>query len=425
MRNLLILGGGTAGTMMANKLAHALNERDWQITVVDSSEEHFYQPGFLFVPFGSYRLKEIVKPRRKYLPKGVKLVVSAIDRIETERNEVTLADRSVLKYDYLIIATGAEIHPEQTEGMLDEEWGKTKCDFYTPTGAERLGEILKGWQGGKLVVSITEMPIKCPVAPLEFLFLADSYFTKRGMRDKVDLHLVTPLSGAFTRHTCNLVLSEFLVRKKITVTPDFNLARVDSKEKKLIAWDETEVDYDLLVSVPTNMGDACIERSGLGNELNFVPTDKETLVADGLTNVFVLGDATNLPASKAGSVAHFQAEILTKNFLAMAEGRELPARFDGHANCFIESGFGKGLLIDFNYETEPLPGLYPLPIVGPFPLLKESRINHWGKLMFRWFYWNVLLPGYDLPIGSAMSMAGKKLIKDIPGAHDTSIHSAD
>jgi sulfide:quinone oxidoreductase len=221
------------------------------------------------------------------------------------------------------------------------------------------------------------------------------------------------------------VLSEFLVRKKITVTPDFNLARVDSKEKKLIAWDETEVDYDLLVSVPTNMGDACIERSGLGNELNFVPTDKETLVADGLTNVFVLGDATNLPASKAGSVAHFQAEILTKNFLAMAEGRELPARFDGHANCFIESGFGKGLLIDFNYETEPLPGLYPLPIVGPFPLLKESRINHWGKLMFRWFYWNVLLPGYDLPIGSAMSMAGKKLIKDIPGAHDTSIHSAD
>jgi sulfide:quinone oxidoreductase len=132
-----------------------------------------------------------------------------------------------------------------------------------------------------------------------------------------------------------------------------------------------------------------------------------------------------LPASKAGSVAHFQAEILTKNFLAMAEGRELPARFDGHANCFIESGFGKGLLIDFNYETEPLPGLYPLPIVGPFPLLKESRINHWGKLMFRWFYWNVLLPGYDLPIGSAMSMAGKKLIKDIPGAHDTSIHSAD
>jgi sulfide:quinone oxidoreductase len=410
MRHLLILGGGTAGTMMANKLGPVLDEQEWQITIVDSTEKHYYQPGFLFVPFGTYRLQDIVKPRRQYLPSGVKVVISGIDRIETEKNTVLLSDQSEIKYDYLIIATGADIHPEQTEGLLDEEWGRSKCDFYTPKGTERLRQILEGWQGGRLVMSIAEMPIKCPVAPLEFLFLADAYFTERGMRDKVDLHLVTPLSGAFTKPTCNRVLSEFLVRKKITVTPDFGLARVDSKGKKLVGWDETEVDYDLLVSVPTNMGDACIERSGLGNELNFVPTDKETLLADGLQNVFVLGDATNLPASKAGSVAHFQAEILFENFLAVAEGREMAARFDGHANCFIESGFGKGLLIDFNYETEPLPGEFPLPGLGPFTLLKESSINHYGKLMFRWVYWNVLLRGMELPIGSAMSMAGKRAL---------------
>ena len=408
MRHLVILGGGTGGTMMANKLAPVLDEHEWQITIVDSTDKHYYQPGFLFVPFGMYRLREIVKPRSQFLPEGVKVVIAGVDHIDTDKNAVFLGDNSVLKYDYLIVATGADIHPEQTEGLMDEEWGKSKFDFYTPHGADRLGKFLKGWQGGKLVVNIAEMPIKCPVAPLEFLFLADAYFTERGMRDKVDLHLVTPLSGAFTKPKASEILGDFLERKKITVTPDFGLGRVDSKEKKIIAWDDTEVGYDLLVSIPTNMGDACIERSGLGNELKFVATDKETLLAEGHENIFVLGDATNLPSSKAGSVVHFQSEILLENFLEHVDKRPMPARFDGHTNCFIESGFGKGLLIDFNYKTEPLPGEFPLPGVGPFTLLGESSINHYGKLMFRWVYWNLLLRGLELPIGSAMSMAGKR-----------------
>ena len=404
---MLILGGGTAGTMMANKLASALDERDWRITVVDGTEEHYYQPGFLFVPFGTYGIRDIVKPRRKYLPGRIKFILSGIERIEAEKKTVKLSGGEMLSYDCLIIATGADIHPEQIEGMLDEEWGRSKFDFYTPTGADRLGQFLKGWQGGKLVVSIAEMPIKCPVAPLEFLFLADAYFTERGMRDKVDLQLVTPLSGAFTKPVANRVLGEFMERKGISVTPDFGIARVDNQEKKLVAWDETEVSYDLLVSIPTNMGDSCIARSEMGNELNFVPTNKKTLEADGLEDVFVLGDASNLPSSKAGSVAHFQSEILLKNILEHIEGRPACANYDGHANCFIESGFGKGLLIDFNYETEPLRGKFPLPGIGPFKLLGESRVNHYGKLMFRWAYWNLLLRGVELPIKAEMSMAGK------------------
>src|ERR1700676_3884915 len=398
MRNMLILGGGTAGTIMANKLATALDERDWRITVVDGTEEHYYQPGFLFVPFGIYRMREIVKPRRQYLPGRIKFILSGIDRIDAGKKAVTLSNGEALRYDCLIIATGADIHPEQTEGMLDEEWGRSKFDFYTPKGAVRLAEFLKGWQGGKLVLSIAEMPIKCPVAPLEFLFLADAFFTERGMRDKVDLHLVTPLSGAFTKPTSSRVLGEFLERKGISVTPDFGLRRVDNQEKKLLAWDDTEVPYDLLVSIPTNMGDPCIARSGLGNELNFVPTNKQTLAAEGLEDVFVIGDASNVPASKAGSVAHFQSEILFENIMEHIEGRPPRAHFDGHANCFIESGFGKGLLIDFNYETEPLPGAFPLPGVGPFRLLGESAINHYGKLRFRWVYWNLLLLRVELPI---------------------------
>ena len=409
MRNMLILGGGTAGTIMANKLAAALDEQEWQITVVDATERHYYQPGFLFVPFGIYRMRELVKPRRQYLPSGVKVIISGIDHIDPAKKSVALANQAVLKYDYLIIATGADIHPEQTDGLMDEEWGRSKFDFYTPQGADRLAQFLKTWEGGKLVLNVAEMPIKCPVAPLEFLFLADSYFTKRGMRNKVELQLATPLSGAFTKPTSSRVLGEFLERKGISVVPDFGLARVDSKEKKLVSWDENEVNYDVLVSIPTNMGDACIERSGLGNELNFVPTDKTTLLADGMQDVFVLGDATNLPSSKAGSVAHFQSEVLFQNILEHVEGRPPMAHFDGHANCFIESGFDKGLLIDFNYTTEPLPGEFPLPGIGPFTLLGESRINHYGKLMFRWVYWNLLLRGMELPIESEMSMAGKRV----------------
>jgi sulfide:quinone oxidoreductase len=408
MRRILILGGGTAGTIMANKLAPALGAGEWEIVLVDSSERHYYQPGFLLIPFGIYRLQDCVRPRRRYLPSQVKLIVSPILHIDPEKKTVALGNGEALAYDVLIVATGADIHPEQTEGLLDEEWGRSKFDFYTPQGADRLAQLFKSWPGGRLVVSITEMPIKCPVAPLEFLFLADAFFTERGMRDKVDLRLVTPLSGAFTKPTSSRILGGMLESKGISVTPDFGLARVDSKEKKLIAWDDSSVPYDLLVSVPTNMGDPCIARSGMGNELNFVPTDRGTLQAEGLPDVFVLGDATNLPSSKAGSVAHFQSEILFRNLLERLEDRPLKAHFDGHTNCFIESGFGKGLLIDFNYETEPLQGEFPLPGLGPFHLLRESPINHFGKLMFRWVYWNLLLRGVELPIGSAMSMAGKR-----------------
>lgn len=407
MRHMLILGGGTAGTIMANKLANALDERDWRITVVDGTDEHYYQPGFLFVPFGTYRMRDIVRPRRQYLPSRIRYVLSGIERIDPEKRSVVLANGESMRYDCLIVATGTDIHPEQTEGLFDDEWGRSKFDFYTPRGAERLGQFLKTWQGGRLVVSITEMPIKCPVAPLEFLFLADAYFSERGMRDKVDLHLATPLSGAFTKPTSSSVLGEFLERKGISVTPDFGLARVDSEEKKIVAWDDAEVKYDLLVSIPTNMGDPCIARSGMGNELNFVPTNKQTLAAENLEDVFVIGDASNVPASKAGSVVHFQSEILFENIMEHIDGRPARAHFDGHANCFIESGFGKGLLIDFNYETEPLPGAFPLPGVGPFTLLRESSINHYGKLMFRWVYWNLLLRGVELPIANEMLMAGK------------------
>ncbi len=408
MKKLLILGAGTAGTMMLNKLYPVLDKEEWQITIVDQFETHYYQPGFLFIPFGIYSKKDVVKPKRDFFPAGTDVVMGEIDKIEPNDNRVLMKDGRVLGYDYLIIATGAKINPGETEGMLGDLWHKKIFDFYTIEGSTALAEFFKYWEGGKLVINITEMPIKCPVAPLEFNFLADWFFTERGIRDKVDIHFVTPLPGAFTKPKASSILGDFLDKKNIRLTTDFNIARVDNENQKIISWDENEVEFDCLVTIPTNMGDPVIERSGMGDELNFIPTDKHTLMAEGYNNIFVIGDATNLPSSKAGSVAHFEGDILFENFMDVIEGREPRAKFDGHANCFIESGYGKGILIDFNYDTEPLPGKFPLPGIGPFSLLEETKMNHYGKVMFRWMYWNSLLKGKELPIESHMSMAGKR-----------------
>jgi sulfide:quinone oxidoreductase len=407
MKKMLILGAGTAGTIMANKLDQHLPEDEWQITIVDQDETHIYQPGLLFIPFDIYTRQDVIKAKRDYIPQRVELIMSSIDVIEPEKNQVKLSNNQVLGYDYLIVATGTRTQPGETEGLMEDGWYKNIFDFYTLHGACELQKFLKHWEGGKLVLNIVEMPIKCPVAPLEFLFLADSYFTEKGMRDKVDLTFVTPLPGAFTKPKAAAILGDFLDKKNINLVTEFNIGSVNSAENKILSFDEREVEYDLLVSIPTNMGDAVIERSGLGDELNFVPTHKHTLQSKAHENIFVIGDATDLPSSKAGSVAHFQADVLTENIQRAIDDQPLLEDFDGHANCFIESGFGKGLLIDFNYDVEPLPGKYPLPGIGPFSLLQETKANHWGKMMFRWMYWNLLLRGSELPIEAQMNMAGK------------------
>jgi sulfide:quinone oxidoreductase len=407
MKKLLILGAGTAGTMVANRLSRLLDLDAWSITMVDQDETHYYQPGFLFLPFGVYTRKDVIKRKRDFVPKGVELIVSPIEVIEPDHNQVRLANGQVLGYDFLVVATGADIHPEQTPGLAEHEWGQSIHTFYSFEGAQALHDKLKAWPGGRLVVNVVENPIKCPVAPLEFLMLADWYFHERGMRDKVELVYATPLPGAFTKPVAAKMLGSLLEQKRIQVEPEFMVEHVDPDAKKLVSYDEREVPYDLLVSVPLNMGSPVIAKSGMGDELNFVPVDKNTLLSSTYANVFVLGDASNIPASKAGSVAHFAVDTFGENFMRYVDGRALLPLFDGHANCFVESGFGKGLLIDFNYNQEPLPGRYPLPGVGPFTLLEESEANHWGKLMFRWMYWNILLKGQQMPLPTQMSMAGK------------------
>jgi sulfide:quinone oxidoreductase len=303
----------------------------------------------------------LTRPRHAQLGEGVRLVRAEVDHVDLPARRVHLAAPAsgppapaTLDYDVLVVATGAVLTPEETDGLELPDPGGRVHTFYSPEGAAALARALEGFQGGRLVVDVVDMPVKCPVAPLEFCFLADSYFRHRGLRDRVELVYATPLDGAFTTPVASRTLGELLDEKGIHVVTEFNLGTVDGPGGRLVAYDGREERFDLAVVVPLHSGPAYVGRSpGLGDELGFVPVDR-------------------------------------------------------HTNCFVETGGGKALLIDFNYDTEPLPGHYPAPI--GLPLLRESRLNHAGKLLFQPLYWHVLLPGRDLPgIGSTMPRSGKQV----------------
>ncbi len=407
MRRIVILGGGTGGTLGANRLRKALDPDDYEIVVVDRDDRHVYQPGLLFVPFGLTTIDDIVRPRSEQLHRGIAFRSSGIDHVDLETETVHLGDGTTLGYDVLVVATGAALVPEETEGLTGPGWMERVFTFYTPEGAAALRTALDHFDGGRLVVNIVDLPIKCPVAPLEFTFLADWFFRERGRRDQVELTYVTPLDGAFTTPVAARTLAGLLGEKDVELVTEFNTGAVDGEGGRLHSYDGRDLPFDLAVVIPLHGGQPWVGRSlGLGDDLNFVPTDLHTLQSKARPNVFALGDATDVPASKAGSVAHFEGEVLAGNVQRYLAGQELDGSFDGHANCFIETGFGKALLCDFNYDTEPLPGHYP-DRVG-LPLLKESRLNHLGKLLFPFVYWHGLLPGRDLPgVHAPMPTRGK------------------
>ncbi len=427
MKRIVILGGGTGGTLAANRLRRAYSREAADIVVIDQDAQHVYQPGLLFVPFGRADVAHLTRRRERQLRDGISFRTAGVDLVDLACDCVHLDDGQALEYDVLVVATGARLLPEETEGLNGPGWLTDVFTFYTPDGATALHRALERFTGGRLVVNVIDMPIKCPVAPLEFCFLADDYFRRRGIRDDIEISYVTPLDGAFTKPVCNRELSGLLTAKGIDLVTEFNTGTVESgtvepgtvesgtggtSGGRLISYDDRTVPFDLAVVIPLHGGAAYVGRSpGLGDELGFIPVDPATLQARAKPNVFALGDATDAPTSKAGSVAHFEGDVLAANVRRFLAGEPLSASFDGHTNCFIETGAGKALLIDFNYGTEPLTGHYPGPL--GLPLLRESRLNHLGKLAFQQFYWHSLLPGYDIPgISSAMPSRGKRRTPD-------------
>ncbi|MEI2714065.1 MAG: FAD/NAD(P)-binding oxidoreductase [Nocardioides sp.] len=406
MPTLLILGGGTAGTMAANLLRKKLDD-DWSITVIDQTNEHHYQPGYLFVPFWM-EPDRIVKPRDRFLPEGVTYRQQKIERVDPDARVVHLEGGDTTSYDWLIVASGSHPRPDMVPGMADGAlWRDRVHEFYTLEGAKALHDKLKSFERGRLLVHVSEMPIKCPVAPLEFAFLVEDHYRKRGIRHLVDITFVTPLDGAFTKPVASSAFGDLLDERSIRLAADFAVERIDNDASTLVAYDGRALPFDLLVTVPPHTGAQFVMDSGLGDPMGWIPVDKHTLRSTQHERIWVLGDASDIPTSKAGSVAHFATELFVDNFVAATQGRDLPHAFDGHANCFLESGRGRALLLDFNYETQPLTGTFPVPGIGPMSLLRNTRRNHLGKLAFEQIYWRMLLPGHRLPVPLNMSMAGK------------------
>jgi sulfide:quinone oxidoreductase len=413
MKELLILGAGTGGAVAANMLTHKLDLKEWRITVIDRASVHIYQPGLLFIPFrmnGYESEDDITRPIRSPMPKNVRYINGDVKLIDKE-NKTVETDVGKYEYDWLISTLGCHIAPEEIEGM-QELMGNGVHTFYDMQGAMRLQKALDEMREGRLVIDIAEMPIKCPVAPLEFAFLADYYFLQKGIRDQIDITLVTPFEGAFTKPNANRILSKIAEDKRINIVSNFVLASVDGESKTIHSFEGPSVDYDLLCAIPPNLGPEVLDDSELGDGTGFGHTEPRTLKSRKADYIYFLGDNCNVGTSKAGSVAHFQAETVVENVLREMEDKPALDSFDGHANCFIESGHQKALLIDFNYDMEPLAGTFPLPHVGPFSLMEETYMNHVGKIAFKWVYWNMLLPGH-LPkvplLPSHMSFVGKDL----------------
>lgn len=408
--NVLILGDGIGGIVTANLLLKKARKKDLKLRIrlVGNSPMHTYQPGLLFLPFqkhGYKRLEDIQKPNAGLIAPGIEYICEHITGIDTVKRQVT-TEHQKLSYDWLVLALGCRTLIEEVDG-LPEQWGKRVHGFYTPDSALRLAQALDGFAGGDLVVNVAELPIKCPVAPIEFACLAEHYLVQRGIRSKTNITLVTPLGGAFTKPVCNEVLSDILKDKGINVVPNASLDRVT--DRAMYCPDGQEVPFDLMVTAPPHEGPQVIDDAGLGDGLGFGRTHRQTLKSTEADRIFLVGDNNNVPTSKAGSVAHFQADVVVDNILREISGKEAEPHADGHANCFIETGYNKAVLVDFNYDIQPVPGKFPLPVIGPMTLLKESYLNHLGKLAFKHVYWHVLLPGLPIPmVGSRMSTLGKQ-----------------
>ena len=408
--NVLILGDGIGGIVTANLLLRKARKKDLKLRIrlVGNAPMHTYQPGLLFLPFqkpGYRRLQDIQKPNAGLIAAGIEYICEHITGIDTVQREVT-TEQQKLSYDWLVLALGCRTVIDEVDGLA-EQWGKRVHGFYTPGSALRLAQALDTFKGGELVVTVAELPIKCPVAPIEFACLAEHYLVKRGIRSKTSITLVTPLGGAFTKPVCNAVLSDILMEKGIHVVPNASLDRVT--DRAMYCPDGQEVPFDLMVTAPPHEGPQVIDDAGLGDGLGFGRTHRQTLKSTEADRIFLVGDNNNVPTSKAGSVAHFQADVVVDNILREISGKEAEPHADGHANCFIETGYNKAVLVDFNYDIQPVPGKFPLPVVGPMTLLKESTLNHLGKLAFKYIYWHVLLPGLPIPmVGSRMSTLGKQ-----------------
>jgi len=383
MQRILILGGGVGGTLTANLLVKKLRARvdrgEVEIVVVDATGQHVYQPGFMYIAMGGEHASNLSRPERSLLDKRVTLVIGEVARVDAERHLVTLADGTALGYDHLVLATGSRILPEAIE-----HFDTQAQHFYTAEAAAELRKALDAFKGGRIVIGIAGMPYKCPPAPLEVAFLIEAELRERGLRDASEMHFCSPIGRAFTIESVSEMATPILEAKNIELHTFFNVEAIDPDKKQVLSLEGEELPYDLLILVPPHKGQQFLMDSGLAPAPGgWLPTDRHTLLVGDRPNVYALGDATDLPLSKAGSTAHFEAPVVAERISAAVEGRAPAGKhadYEGKVMCFFEIGDGKGTLLQFDYDHPPKPP-------------KPNQLWHLGKIVFNKTYWHTVPKG--------------------------------
>ncbi|HLE55013.1 MAG TPA: FAD/NAD(P)-binding oxidoreductase [Thermoplasmata archaeon] len=350
MKKIVILGGGVGGTIVANLLAKRLRPDEAEITLVDKTGKHVYQPGFVYVAFEHQRPGKLVRAERKLLKKRVKLVVGEAVKIDADGKSVHLADGTILEYDRLVVALGARLTPDELPGYKE-----AAHHFYSLEGAVKLRQALEDFQGGRVVVTVASVPYKCPPAPSEAACQLDYYFTRKGIRDKVDIHFLSPLSRVFPLEPVNPVVEQVFAKHNIRSTIFFNVESIDAERKTVSSIEGETIPYDLLIMVPPHRGAKVVEDSGLGDRGGWLPTDKFSLRTKAHEDIFALGDCTDVPVSKSGAAAHFQAKVIAESIVADLRGLPATAKYDGHVMCYCDAGYHKGISMSFDYEHPPVP----------------------------------------------------------------------
>ena len=383
MQRIVILGGGVGGTLTANLLVKKLRTRidrgEVEVVVVDATGQHVYQPGFMYIAMGGQKAAGLARPERSLLDKRVTLVVGEVERVDEGEATVHLTDGRTLTYTQLVLATGSRIVPEAIEHFDTEAH-----HFYTAEAAAALRVALDTFREGRIVIGIAGMPYKCPPAPLEVAFLIESEFRERGIRDGADMHFCSPIGRAFTIESVSDMATPILAAKGIELHTFFNVEAIDPARKTVISLEGEEMPYDLLILVPPHKGQQFLMDSGLAPAPGgWLPTDRHTLLVGGRSNVYALGDATDLPLSKAGSTAHFEAPVVAERIVAAIEGRAPAGKhadYAGRVMCFFEIGDGKGTLLQFDYDHPPRPP-------------KPNQLWHLGKIVFNKTYWHTVPKG--------------------------------
>jgi sulfide:quinone oxidoreductase len=371
---IVVLGGGVGGTLAANLLSKELR-KDARVTVVDPTGMHLYQPGFLYVALGEANGRWLARDERTLLRDDVELAVEAAVRVDAEAGVVHLANGSGIPYDYLVLATGARLVPEQVPGMLEGAH-----DFYSLAGALRLREALRAFDGGRILIGVAGIPYKCPPAPVEFTLMLEEYLRKRGIRERSEITLLSPLNRAFTIESASKLVQPIMERRGINLATFFNVESVDPDARTVASLEGEKAEYDMLVLVPPHRGQQVIEASGLGGPGGWLPTDPATLQHKGVERVFVIGDATDLPISKSGSTAHFEAPVVASRIASLVRGTAPKESYGGRVMCFLEVGGRKSTVLRFDYQHPPVPP-------------KPSWHWHAAKWIFNRLYWTTVPQG--------------------------------